>query len=103
MPPAINLNGIMVGTANRLTLYTYDGDTANHSNCLDSCTTTWLPFYATAHDASRGDFTVFTRPDGRKQWSLAGKPLYFWAGETQAEEASTHAPDTHWKVFRAPQ
>ena len=102
MPPAINLNGIMVGTANRLALYTYDGDTTNQSNCLDSCTATWLPFYASEHDVNRGDFSVFTRQDGRKQWSLAGKPLYFWASETQAEEDSKQVTDARWKVFPVP-
>ena len=50
MPPAINLNGTMVDSVNRQTLYTYDGDTHNHSNCTDeACIAQWLPFYAREH------------------------------------------------------
>lgn len=102
MPPAIKLNGIMVGSANRLTLYTYEGDGPLQSNCLESCIKHWLPFYANEHDVSRGDFSVFTRQDGRKQWALMNKPLYFWAGEwlPSEEHMEEKNHDPRWKVFR---
>ena len=100
MPPAINANGIMVGTASRLTLYTYDADASNHSNCLDQCLSEWLPLYASDYDESRGDFSVFMRPDGRRQWALVGKPLYFWAGEVRPGEGAGEKADPRWKVFR---
>lgn len=102
IPPAINVSGIMVGSANRLALYTYEGDGPLQSNCLDDCTREWLPFYAGEHDASRGDFSVFTRQDGRKQWALVGKPLYFWAGELQpnGERKEEKTSDPRWQVFR---
>ena len=90
----------MVGTANRLTLYTHDGDRENHSNCLQACLTQWLPLYASEYDDSRGDFSVFMRTDGRRQWALVGKPLYFWAGEVRPGASSGEAVDPHWKVFR---
>lgn len=100
IPPAINVNGIMVGSANRLALYTYEGDKRLQSNCLEACTRQWLPFYANDQDVSRGDFSIFTRQDGRKQWALVGKPLYFWAGELQPESQAKEAADPRWKVFR---
>jgi predicted lipoprotein with Yx(FWY)xxD motif len=110
MSPAINLNGTMVDSVNRQTLYTYDGDTHNHSNCTDeACIAQWLPFYAREHHVSRGDFSVFTRQDGRKQWALMGKPLYFRVGETHPQEspeqtspeqAADSPTDPHWKAFR---
>ena len=100
IPPAIRINGIMVDSANQLALYTYANDTANHSNCMDACTTQWLPFYASEHDANRGDFSVFTRQDGRKQWALAGKPLYFRAEDAQSGAKAEEADESGWKVFR---
>jgi predicted lipoprotein with Yx(FWY)xxD motif len=30
-------------------------------------------------DAASGDWSVVTRDDGKKQWAMKGKPLYFWA------------------------
>ena len=105
IPPAIRINGIMVDSANQLALYTYANDTTNHSNCMDACTAKWLPFYAGEHDANRGDFSVFTRQDGRKQWALAGKPLYFRVEDaqtgTKTEKADeSKADESGWKVFR---
>ncbi|MFZ1363581.1 MAG: hypothetical protein WAS90_01570, partial [Brachymonas denitrificans] len=79
MPPAVNAGGIMVGTANRMTLYTFDKDGVNQSNCNDQCAVNWPPLLAGSSDVGRGDFSVLTRADGRKQWALVGKPLYFWS------------------------
>ena len=67
MPPAINVSGVMVGTANRMTLYTFDQDGVNKSNCNAQCAQNWPPLLADAKAVNRGDFSVFQRDDGRKQ------------------------------------
>lgn len=100
MPPAINASGVMVGTASRMTLYTYESDAPNQSNCLDECAVRWPPLFANNSDASRGDFTVFTRPDGRKQWALMGKPLYFWSSEARPGDVAGEAFSPQWRAYR---
>jgi predicted lipoprotein with Yx(FWY)xxD motif len=30
-----------------------------------------------------GDFSVVTRDDGKKQWAVKGKPLYYWAKDSK--------------------
>ena len=77
MPPAINANGVMVAADSLMTLYTYAGDGLEQSACVDACAEIWQPLLANGSDTSRGDFSVFSRSDGRWQWALMGKPLTF--------------------------
>lgn len=100
MPPAVNANGIMVGTANRMTLYTFDKDGVNQSNCNDQCAANWPPLLAGANEVGRGDFSVFQRADGRKQWALVGKPLYYWAKDARPGDVSGDNVNGVWHVFR---
>ncbi len=53
MPPAINVSGVMVGTANRMTLYTFDQDGVNKSNCNAQCAQNWPPLLADAKAVNR--------------------------------------------------
>ena len=68
--------GDVMVTANGDALYTYDKDTPEHSNCTGACATTWPPAEAGPDDKAHGDFTIFKRPDGTRQWAYKGKPLY---------------------------
>ena len=100
MPPAVNAGGIMVGTANRMTLYTFDKDGVNQSNCNDQCAVNWPPLLASSGDVGRGDFSVLTRADGRKQWALVGKPLYFWSKDVRPGDTTGDKVNGTWHVFR---
>jgi predicted lipoprotein with Yx(FWY)xxD motif len=66
----------------QFTLYTFDNDVANTSNCNDACAVNWPAFLApdTAEDV--GGFTKITRADGNTQWALDQKPLYFFKNDT---------------------
>ncbi len=61
-----------------MTLYTFDKDTTGsaRSVCNGPCATNWPPLVATEADKANGD-------DGKKQWAMKGKPLYFWAKDTK--------------------
>ena len=77
--PAMAANGVLTGS-NGMTLYTFDKDMAGSgkSVCNGPCATNWPPLMAAEGDAPAGDYTIVTRDDGKKQWALKGKPLYFW-------------------------
>ena len=83
--PVSVANGVFVGP-NGMTLYTFDKDTAGSgkSVCNGPCATNWPPLMATDADKASGDFSVLTRDDGKKQWAVKGKPLYFWAKDVKA-------------------
>ena len=61
-----------------LTLYIFDNDTKDKSNCYGKCEKLW-PIYLAPEDAQPiGDFKPIDRDDGYKQWSYKGRPLYTW-------------------------
>ena len=76
--PAVVGDGVLTGS-NGMTLYTFDKDADGKSMCNGPCATNWPPFYATDSDKASGDFGIITRDDGKKQWALKGKPLYYWS------------------------
>ena len=76
------MNGMLVGPTG-MTLYTFDKDTDGKSVCNGQCATNWPPLMAADGDAASGDWSVVTRDDGKKQWAMKGKPLYFWAKDAK--------------------
>ncbi|MGV0951774.1 MAG: hypothetical protein ACOYB3_13985 [Azonexus sp.] len=76
--PAMVADGVLTGS-NGMTLYTFDKDADGKSMCNGPCATNWPPLYATDSDKASGDYSIITRDDGKKQWALKGKPLYYWS------------------------
>ena len=76
--PAMVADGVLTG-GNGMTLYTFDKDADGKSMCNGPCATNWPPLYATDSDKASGDYGIITRDDGKKQWALKGKPLYYWS------------------------
>ena len=100
--PAMVSNGMLTG-GNGMTLYTFDKDGAGNgkSVCNGPCAANWPPLLAMDGDSASGDYTVITRDDGKKQWALKGKPLYYWAkdqkpGDTTGDGFLNNA----WHVAR---
>ncbi len=60
-----------------------EGKTQGSIGCSGDCTETWKPLLAPANAQARGFWEVYTRPDGVKQWSFKGSPLYTYAGDSQ--------------------
>ena len=82
--PAKATDGVLTGP-NGMTLYTFDADTqgSGKSVCNGPCATNWPPLMAMDTDKANGDYTVVTRDDGKQQWAIKGKPLYYWAKDSK--------------------
>lgn len=82
--PAKVADGVLVGP-NGMTLYTFEKDVAGSgkSVCNGPCATNWPPFMAAESDKASGDYTIITRDDGKKQWAVKGKPVYYWTKDTK--------------------
>jgi len=91
-------NGLLADGSGR-TLYTFDKDASNKSNCNGGCAAAWPPFMATEGDRAPAAFNVITRDDGAKQWAMNGKPLYFFAGDAQAGDANGDGKGGVWHVI----
>jgi predicted lipoprotein with Yx(FWY)xxD motif len=99
--PAKVADGVLTGT-NGMTLYTFDKDVAGSSKsvCNGPCATNWPPLMATETDQTSGDFAVITRDDGKKQWALKGKPLYFWIKDSKPGDRTGDGFNKVWQVAR---
>jgi predicted lipoprotein with Yx(FWY)xxD motif len=81
---AKTINGKQVLTNSKgFTLYWFAPDTSTVSKCTGSCATYWPPVAGpvTAGTGVTGTIGVITRPDGTKQATYNGHPLYTYAGD----------------------
>jgi len=85
--------GRMVITATNASVYTWDKDAANKSSCNDACTDTWAPVIAPESAQPRGEWTVFERSPGVKQWAFRKKPLYTYVLDPADHPASLEGSD----------
>ncbi len=76
--------GRMLTTITGFSVYTWDRDGNNKSNCDDVCQQTFAPMLAHASaPKARGDWGVIERSPGVFQWTYRKKPLYTLQGEEQ--------------------
>jgi predicted lipoprotein with Yx(FWY)xxD motif len=81
------------------------------SNCTAGCLSFWPVFHvdapAVSGDLNASDFGEFARPDGSRQTTFKGWPLYFFAGDTAAGETKGDnlgepRPTDLWFVIKDP-
>ena len=102
-----NLGKIVVDGTGR-TLYVYDMDTSkpSKSNCNGACATAWPPLLAgtgtpQVNGISASLVGTVTRADGTKQVTLNGSPLYYYANDAKAGDATGQAVGGIWWVVGA--
>jgi len=89
--------GEYLADSNGKSLYVFDKDTPDHSNCTDVCAQVWMPFVVTPGEnamvTSQLDPTMVgttQRPDGTLQVTYNQMPLYYYSadqvpGETRGQ------------------
>ncbi|HEX5014311.1 MAG TPA: hypothetical protein VFV72_09155 [Candidatus Limnocylindrales bacterium] len=84
--------GTVLTGSNGMTLYTYGADTSTESKCTGSCAATWPPLTTTGQPTAgsgvTGQLGTITRADGTTQVTYAGRPLYYWQGDTKAGDVT---------------
>ena len=95
-------SGDMLTGSNGMTLYTFDKDPAGggKSVCNDACATNWPPLLAMSGDAASGDYSIVTRDDGKKQWAVKGKPLYYWVKDQKSGDKTGDGVNNVWHVAK---
>ena len=84
-----------------MTLYTFDKDEENKSNCYDDCAVNWPPLTAAADAMAEGEWTVIERTDGTSQWAYEGKPVYLWIKDMKAGDTTGDGVGGVWHVVHA--
>ncbi|MSR16065.1 MAG: hypothetical protein EXR86_16250 [Gammaproteobacteria bacterium] len=57
-------------------VYSYDGDARNKSNCYNACLDGWEPTLAGSYASPIHEWTTFERAPGVWQWAFRGRPMY---------------------------
>jgi predicted lipoprotein with Yx(FWY)xxD motif len=100
--------GKVLFAGNGRVLYLFTSDRPGVSNCSGECAAAWPPFYArgklvAGDGVNRKLLGRTTRPDGRKQVTYKGHPLYFYVhdprGEILCHNVNEFGGD--WLVVRA--
>ena len=87
--------------AKGMTLYIFDKDAANQSNCYDQCATNWPPLMAAADAKAEGEWTVVDRTDGTKMWAYEGHPLYTYIKDTKPGDVTGDGVGGVWHIAKA--
>ncbi|MGE3334072.1 MAG: hypothetical protein AB7I36_10540 [Rhodospirillaceae bacterium] len=85
--------GRLLATADRQSVYTWDRDALNKSNCFDRCADEWTPVTAPEFAEAQGEWGVIQRSPGVRQWTFRGKPLYTYALSPEGRNASLQGSD----------
>ncbi|QUQ72557.1 hypothetical protein [Kutzneria sp. CA-103260] len=95
--------GQVVTDSTGMTLYRFDGDTANPpaSNCNDQCAKTWPPELATSSTATldgidQSAVGVILRKDGTKQITINGWAVYRYAKDAAPGDAKGQGLMQKW-------
>ncbi len=100
------LGPLLTGTGGR-TLYVLTRDHPGTTTCTGTCATVWPPFTvgpgesAVAGTGVTGTLATITRPDGSRQVTYDGMPLYYYSGDTQAGQANGQGIQGIWYVALA--
>lgn len=105
LPYTVNLSpdGQYFVGPNGMTLYTFDVDALDVSNCYDRCATAWPPLYVDSADALTADPAITTgewgtaeRTDGTLIVTYNGQPLYYWFRDAAPGDTTGQAVGNVW-------
>lgn len=90
--------GNVLANAKGMTLYTFDKDAKNTSNCSGGCASSWPPAKAKDGAETHGSFATIKRGDGSFQYTINGKPLYTWAGDKKPGDITGNGVGGVWHI-----
>ncbi len=89
-------DGVLADAAGR-TLYIFDKDEAGKSNCSGGCLAKWPAFVAKPGAVAKGEFGLIDA-NGARQWTVNGKPLYYFVGDSKAGDRNGNGIGGVWHV-----
>lgn len=87
------------------TLYFFSRDSKGISECTTGCLDVWPIFYTDNlsnidKSLNASDFSTITRPDGKKQTTYKGWPLYYYKNDTKAGDINGDKVNNVWYVAK---
>lgn len=100
MTKSNSTKGEYLVAANGMTLYRFDVDAKNVSNCNDSCATAWPPYMVEAGAKLPTNLTVIKRADGSSQYAYKGAPVYFYFKDAQVGDTTGDGVGGTWHLVK---
>ena len=99
-----SIGNVLTGEGGK-TLYVFGRDVAGDANCAGTCRDLWPIFYKEIPSIGAGltasDFATITRPDGDKQTTYKGWPLYYYRNDTKAGDVLGDKVGGIWMASKA--
>ena len=98
--------GDILTNAQGMTLYTYQNDKPDTSNCTGACATTWPPetipqgWQPVAAPEVPGKVGVIQRSDGTPQVTYNQMPLYLYSGDKNPGDANGQGVNNLWSAVK---
>lgn len=86
------------------TLYLFTKDTDDKTNCVDACLAAWPALSGPATAGAGVDAAklgTITRPEGTRQATYAGRPLYYFAKDMKAGDVNGQGVKKVWYLVGA--
>lgn len=90
-------DGVLTDAAGR-TVYTFDKDEPGKSNCSGGCLSLWPAFVAKPEAVAKGEFGLIDA-NGARQWTMNGKPLYYFAGDAKPGDRNGDGKGGVWHMI----
>lgn len=98
--------GKVLAAGNGMTLYIWDRDAPDKSNCSGGCASTWPPFTVSGEPVApaglRGKLALIARADGKMQVTYNGSPLYFYVGDSKPGDTTGDGVGGTWHAVTDP-
>jgi len=83
-----------------MSLYFFDKDEQNISNCYDECAVNWPPALLDAGAELGENYTLFERTDGTMQIAFKGQPLYRFVGDANIGDINGDGVKGVWRLAK---
>lgn len=97
---SVALSAGMLTDPKGMTLYIFDKDAKNKSNCYDACAANWPPYLVNEGKENGEGWTVAKRKDGSMQWVYDGKPLYYFHDDKKPGDANGEGLNGIWHTVK---
>jgi predicted lipoprotein with Yx(FWY)xxD motif len=93
-------DGVVTDPAGR-TLYVFDKDQPNTSNCAGKCLVAWPAYVADAVPGTEVHSAATRLPSGNtQQWAWKGKPLYYFVGDAAPGQRAGDGSGGVWHIVQ---
>jgi predicted lipoprotein with Yx(FWY)xxD motif len=92
--------GPVMTTPQGSTVYTFDKDQTDKSNCYGDCALHWPPVLASNGAQPYGRMSLAARQDGQQQWAYDGRPLSTYAEDAMHGDVKGENAGKVWHVVK---